>query len=471
MKKYDLIVVGGGIAGLSAALHATELGLSTVILDKSGPQHLGAATHYAQGGLAVTGLSDAPDGIDRSPDSVELHADDTMKAGAHHNNPAVVTSIISGAATAVHWLINHGANFDRTSSGKRYRRTLEGGHSRRRIVHANGDGTGAEIERALNAATAHIETISCTALAIDDLKVITNKGNVYGTNVAVATGGCGQLFAATTAPKGATGSGMTLALDAGASVRDMEFIQFHPTVLDRAGSFGQKVLLSEALRGEGARIVNKHGEAVTDNDLAPRDIVARAVAAVGEAYLDARDVPNVRERFPQVTKAVTEFGLDPATDLLPIAPAAHYTCGGVATDVHGRTAVPGLYAVGECAGTGLHGANRLASNSLLEGLVVGRRVAQDVAGKGRAQHLREVCCSNGANRVHTLRPMLTEAQLRQLQQAMSAGAGIVRTAAGLQRTMDVLSELPAAAEVVVAREVVSAALARTETLGCHTRAD
>lgn len=468
MKNYDLIVVGGGIAGLSAALRAAELGLATAVVDRSGPQHLGAATNYAQGGLAVTGLFDAPEGIDNQPDSVEQHVADTVKAGVQHNDIAATHSIIAGGAEAVAWLIDHGAKFDRSSKHDRYRRTLEGGHTHRRIIHANGDGTGAEIQRALNVATAHIETIKATALSVQDGAVLTDQGVVSAANVAIATGGCGQLFSATTAPHGATGAGMALALDAGVPVRDMEFIQFHPTVLDRGGAYGQRTLLSESMRGEGARIVNKHGEAVTTNDLAPRDIVSRAVLAAGEAYLDARSVPDVRERFPGITEAVAVFGLDPATDLLPIAPAAHYTCGGITTDASGRTALPGLYAIGECAATGLHGANRLASNSLLEGLVVGRRVAEDVAGKVGHGLARTVGAGNSDQRQP--RPTLTEAQLGELQRIMTAGAGIVRTTAGLEQTLDLLGTFPAAAEVAVAREIVTAALARPQTLGCHTMA-
>lgn len=448
--EFDLAIIGGGIAGLSAALRAVELGLTPVIIDKSGPRFPGAATHFAQGGLAVVGLPDTT-----TDDSASLHAEDTITAGAHHNDVTHTQDIIAGGADAVEWLIRHGAQFDQVDGV--FNRTLEGGHSRRRIIHANGDATGAEIERALIAATT-AQVITAQARAITPTGVLTDQGPIEARNVLVATGGCGQLFEATTAPPGAHGEGMALAKDAGAELKDMEFIQFHPTVLDIPGS-GQKPLLTEALRGEGAHLVDAQGNQLTNNDLAPRDVVARAIYG-REAFLDARGIRNLRKRFPNVTRGAATIGLDPARDILPVRPAAHYTCGGIATDSQGRTTVQGLYAAGECACTGLHGANRLASNSLLEGLVVGKRVAEDVHRGGFSGTPRQDT---------TARAQLTDAQWRQLRSTMTAGVGIIRTREGLLSALDALSQLQDAAAVIVAREIATAALRREATLGCHTR--
>lgn len=449
--QYDLAIIGGGVAGLSAARRAQELGLSAVIIDRSGAGFRGAATHYAQGGLAVVGLTDQPEG-----DSVELHMADTVKAGAFHNDIAQTEEILEAAAEAVTWLIGNGANFDSTDGV--YNRTLEGGHSRRRIIHAGGDATGAEVERALIEAAASVDTLHADALAITNEGVLTSKGLLKATNVLVATGGCGQLFEATTAPSGATGEGMALALDAGASLEDMEFIQFHPTVLKTPGN-GQKPLLTEALRGEGAHLVDRNLQRLTDNDLAPRDVVSRAIWG-REAFLDARSIPDVTRRFPTVTKSAASIGLDPSQDLLPVQPAAHYTCGGIKVDAHGRTGVTGLYAAGECSRTGLHGANRLASNSLLEGLVVGKCVAEDVAAGGFTGTPRKDASP---------RPQLSIAEWAILRSAMTRGVGLVRTFDGLISALEVLDALPQAGATVVAKHIALAALKRPETLGCHTR--
>lgn len=454
---YDLAIIGGGVAGLSAARRAHELGLSAIIIDRSGAGFRGAATHYAQGGLAVVGLTDQ-----QKDDSVDLHAQDTIKAGAFHNDEPNTHEILAAAAEAVTWLIGNGAKFDQTNGV--YNRTLEGGHSRRRIIHAGGDATGAEVERALIAANAAARITQADALAITSEGVLTSAGLIEAANVLVATGGCGQLYEATTAPRGATGEGMALALDAGARLQDMEFIQFHPTVLKTPGN-GQKPLLTEALRGEGAHLVDRNGNRLTDNDLAPRDVVSRAIWG-REAFLDARSIPDVTRRFPTVTKGAASIGLDPSLDLLPVQPAAHYTCGGISVDAHGRTGVTGLYAAGECSRTGLHGANRLASNSLLEGLVVGKRVAEDVAAGGFAGAPRR----DGAPRKNGApRPQLSDSDWTILRNTMTRGVGLVRTFDGLISALEVLEGLPEASAVVVARRIALAALKRTETLGCHTR--
>ncbi|MEJ5998026.1 L-aspartate oxidase [Corynebacterium sp. H130] len=449
---YDLAIIGGGVAGLSAARRAHELGLAVVVVDRHGRGFPGAATHYAQGGLAVVGLPDQPAELHDSP---QLHVEDTVRAGVFHNDVPATADIIGAAADAVAWLIGNGAVFD--SSGGVYNRTLEGGHSRRRIIHANGDATGAEIERALIAAVTEVEVLLGDVLAITPTGLLTSVGEVEARNVLVATGGCGQLFEATTAPRGATGEGMALALDAGATLKDMEFIQFHPTVLRTPGN-GQKPLLTEALRGEGAHLVDRSGNRLTENDLAPRDVVSRAIFG-REAFLDARSIPEVTSRFPTVTKGAATIGLDPSKDLLPVAPAAHYTCGGIAVDAHGRTSVTGLYAAGECSCTGLHGANRLASNSLLEGLVVGKRVAEDVAAGGIA---------GSARLSGVVRPQLSDAEWAMLRNAMTRGVGIMRTFDGLRDALSVLEELPEAGAVVVAKQIALAAMKRPQTLGCHS---
>lgn len=449
---YDLAIIGGGVAGLSAARRALELGLAVVVVDRHGRGFPGAATHYAQGGLAVVGLPDQPAELHDSP---QLHVEDTVRAGVFHNDVPATADIIGAAAEAVAWLIGNGAVFD-SSSGV-YNRTLEGGHSRRRIIHANGDATGAEIERALIAAVTEVEVLLGDVLAITPTGLQTSVCEVEARNVLVATGGCGQLFEATTAPRGATGEGMALALDAGAPLEDMEFIQFHPTVLRTPGN-GQKPLLTEALRGEGAHLVDRSGNRLTENDLAPRDVVSRAIFG-REAFLDARSIPDVTSRFPTVTRGAATIGLDPSKDLLPVAPAAHYTCGGIAVDAHGRTDVTGLYAAGECSCTGLHGANRLASNSLLEGLVVGKRVAEDVAAGGFA---------GSARLSGVVRPQLSDAEWAMLRNAMTRGVGIMRTFDGLRDALSVLEELPEAGAVVVAKQIALAAMKRPQTLGCHS---
>ncbi|QGU00998.1 L-aspartate oxidase [Corynebacterium kalinowskii] len=449
--EYDLAIIGGGVAGLSATRRAQELGISAVVIDRHGPGFRGATTHYAQGGLAVVGLPDQP-----VADSVALHAEDTVRAGAFHNNVPNTEDILAAAADAVTWLIGNGAEFDKTDGI--YNRTLEGGHSRRRIIHANGDATGAEVERALIAATRTAEILKADALAITPTGVLTSAGPIQARNVLVATGGCGQLYEATTAPRGATGEGMALAFDAGAPLKDMEFIQFHPTVLNTPGT-GQKPLITEALRGEGAHLVDRAGNRLTDDDLAPRDVVSREIWG-REAFLDARSIPDVTRRFPTVAKGAATIGLDPAQDLLPVAPAAHYTCGGINADAHGRTGITGLYAAGECSRTGLHGANRLASNSLLEGLVVGKRVAEDVASGGFEGKPR---------RQAKERPQLSDAEWTILRNAMTRGVGLVRTFDGLIAALEVIEGLPEAGAVVVAKQIALAALRRTQTLGCHTR--
>lgn len=491
--RADLVVIGGGVAGLTAARAAVRGGLRVLILSKGGPSD--TATQYAQGGIAVV----APHG-----DSVDSHVADTLAAGGGLCDPDAVHSIVEGGPDAVAALTDLGAVFDLGRDGQ-VSRTREGGHSTRRIIHAGGDATGAEVQRALSAAglpvlfgTAVLEVVTGPA-GVRGVVAVSGQGLgvVHAPAVLLATGGLGQLYALSTNPAGATADGVALALWAGAAVADLEFVQFHPTVLYSPDGFGRQPLISEAVRGEGARLVDSRGESVTAGvhprgDLAPRDVVSRAIAArmrllgTDHVYLDARKVPDFSRRFPTITASCRAAGLDPCRDLVPVAPAAHYQCGGVLTDLHGRTAVPGLYAAGEVARTGLHGANRLASNSLLEGLVMGER-----AGRAAIERLGEPA------EVPAVSAVLPPALPRTLvQRTMTGYAAVVRDGTGLDRAARdlgaagagsgavvdpaatrspapaaLVAHLEDAALTVTARAVLLAARARTESRGCHTRSD
>ncbi|MEV5650032.1 L-aspartate oxidase [Nocardia sp. NPDC052254] len=428
----DLVVIGGGVAGLTAARTASLRGLRVLTLSKGGPTD--TSTQYAQGGIAVV----APEG-----DTVDSHVEDTVDAGAGLCDPQAVRSVVTAGADAVAALTDLGAVFDLGRDG-RVSRTREGGHSTRRIIHAGGDATGAEVQRALNAAglpvlfgTAALDIVTGPD-GVRGVIVVSDKGFgiVHTPAVLLATGGLGQLYSCSTNPPGATADGIALALRAGASVADLEFVQFHPTVLFSPDGLGRRPLISEAVRGEGAILVDAAGESVTAGidprgDLAPRDIVSRAIAArmrrlgTEHVYLDARSIDGFSQRFPTITTSCRAAGLDPRTDLIPVAPAAHFQCGGIVTDTHGRTSVPGLYAAGEVARTGLHGANRLASNSLLEGLVVGER-----AGAAATERL------GASARVAEVTPArLPRIDRTALQQLMSAHASVVRDGDGLRGAM------------------------------------
>ncbi|MGV9677217.1 L-aspartate oxidase [Nocardia sp. NPDC003482] len=483
--EADLVVIGGGVAGLTAARTASLRGLRVLTLSKGGPTD--TATQYAQGGIAVV----APQG-----DSVDSHVHDTVVAGAGLCDPEAVRSIVEGGGRAVAALTDLGAVFDLGRDGE-ISRTREGGHSTRRIIHAGGDATGAEVQRALNAAGL---PVLFGAAAVD---VVTGPGGVRGVlavsdegfgvvhapAVLLATGGLGQLYACSTNPAGATADGVALALRAGAIVADLEFVQFHPTVLFARGGVGRRPLISEAVRGESARLVDGQGNSIMDGvhprgDLAPRDVVSRAVAARMRAtgtehvYLDGRGIEGFAERFPTITASCLAAGIDPRRDLIPVAPAAHYQCGGVVTDTCGRTTVPGLYAAGEVARTGLHGANRLASNSLLEGLVVGERV-------GAAAIERR---DEGVEIAAAAVPMFPRADRTSLQALMSDHASVVRDGEGLRAGVlglvqllrgenansavaKSVTDIEDSALTLTARALLVAAAARTESRGCHTRSD
>ena len=511
LARADLVVVGAGVAGLTAALHAAELGLRVVICNKGAayspeslqnagslehaePVEHSTSTYYAQGGVAVV----APDDVD---DSVELHLHDTLAAGAGLGDAEISREILADGWSAVSRLLGWGARFDCDAWG-RFTRTREGGHSVRRIIHSGGDATGAQIQLALSEAVAtvirrggvrvlddctvtRVLTVNGRAVGVAYLGA-DGPGVVHAPTVLLATGGSGHLFAATTNPAGATADGLALALRAGADVADLEFVQFHPTMLYTPGARGRRTLVTEAIRGEGGRLVDAEGMSVTEGvhplgDLAPRDVVANAVTAAMErtghpcVYLDISAIDDFVTRFPTVTAGLRAAGLDPADGRIPVVPGAHYQCGGVVTDAHGRTTVAGLLAAGEVARTGLHGANRLASNSLLEGLVMGVRAA-DVAALART----DVAVAIGSLGDEPGVEQVVDRDV--LQDAMSRFVGLRRDAEGLRRVAAMLDDasprvlatrrdVEDAALTLAARAVVTAALARTSSRGCHVRTD
>ncbi|MBW0119393.1 L-aspartate oxidase, partial [Pseudonocardia abyssalis] len=374
--EADLVVVGSGVAGLTAALDAAAAGLRVVVVTKDAVD--AGSTRWAQGGVAVV-VGDVPG------DSVDAHVADTLEAGGGLCDPAAVASIIADGPAAVARLRERGAVFDRADPNGapdgRLARTREGGHSAFRVVHAGGDATGAEVERALVHAAGGLPLLT-GHVAVDVLRTPDGRaaglallddegrpGVLRAAAVLLATGGYGQLYSSTTNPETATGDGVALALRAGASAADLEFVQFHPTVLYTGPAVGRRPLVTEAVRGEGAVLLDRAGRRFMTGvhplaDLAPRDVVAAAItrrlAETGTAcvYLDARALDGFAARFPTVYAACRAAGIDPVREPIPVTPAAHYSCGGVVTDMHARTGVPGLYAAGEVARTGLHGANR-----------------------------------------------------------------------------------------------------------------
>jgi L-aspartate oxidase len=495
-ETTDVVVVGSGVAGLTCALHLREAGLHVTVVTKVNIDD--GSTRWAQGGIAAV--------LDPY-DTPEAHAADTMVAGVGLCDPAAVEVLVTEGPARVRELIRWGTEFDRHTDGS-LMLTREGGHRANRIVHAGGDATGAEVQRALHEAVHRDPWIRLVehALVLDLLRDKAGRacgvtlhvlgegtedgvGAILARAVVIATGGLGQVFAATTNPIVSTGDGVALALRAGAAVTDLEFVQFHPTafVIGSAGvRAAQQPLISEALRGEGAHLVDGNGKRfmVGQHDLAelaPRDVVAKGIHRVlladgtDHVYLDARHLPDVAGRFPTITAFCRAAGIDPAVDLIPVAPAAHYSSGGVRTDLFGRTSIAGMYACGEAACTGVHGANRLASNSLLEGLVFARRIAADLSSGLPSQ----------ASPVFSLDPgWVVPASVREpLQLAMTRGAGVLRSRPSLVDTAASLADLAerratpqvAAWEatnlVTVASALVAAATRREETRGCHWRED
>jgi len=502
-RSVDVVVLGSGAAGLAAALAARPV-RKVLIVTKDTLD--AGSTAWAQGGLAAV--------LDPG-DTFAEHVRDTLQAGAGLCEEDAVRQLVNDAPTAVSYLESLGAAFDPGADGS-HALTREGGHSHSRIVHSGGDRSGAEIQRTLdiNAVNAGVEVldhafaldlvmgrsnkrqVAGVRIALLDMNgAVTSVGVVYARAVVIATGGVGQIFASTSNPRAVTGDGHALALRAGLRVRDMEFVQFHPTVLwQGVNALDQQTLISEAVRGEGAVLLDAAGDRIMkgvhpQEDLAPRDVVAiaihermsRAVNGVDDhVFLDARPIgERFSERFPFITEACTRAGIDPTKDLIPVSPAAHYSCGGILSNMDGTTEVEGLFAVGEVAYTGVHGANRLASNSLTESLVVGTRVGRSLAWRlPQAVPSAEMAVGDVG--------LLDESLAVQVRQTMSRHVGVLRTPEGLAHACDTLAAIadktsqditPTRASfeatniLTAAVAVAHAAAARKESRGCHRRSD
>ncbi len=471
MLRSDVVIVGSGLAGLTAALHAASRGAHVTVATKA---VLGGSSPLAQGGVAVAlGQDDAP----------ALHTQDTLTAGAGLCNEEAVSILTKEGPGRILELIERGAHFDTNESGE-LSLGREAAHSRRRILHARGDATGAELMRAtVEAVKRHPHITLKEGLFAADLLV--HNGQVMGVAApgemivapatVLATGGIGHLYRYTTNARQSTGDGIAMAARAGALLQDLEFVQFHPTALDAGGD--PLSLITEAVRGEGAILLNtRHERFMTklhpDAELAPRDIVARGIwaelARGQRVYLDARSFWSA-ERFPTVDRLCKQRGIDPKTALIPVVPAAHYFMGGVAVDAKGRTSLPGLWAAGETASSGLHGANRLASNSLLEALVFGARVGEDMANAPAARLV-------AAPAISLAEP--DAAARERIRELMWGRVGLVRDEAGLAAAERELEELILASGSseesnmrLVARLVAGSARLRRESRGAHYRTD
>jgi L-aspartate oxidase len=485
MQETDFIVVGAGVAGLRAAIALAEAGRVLVIAKEALTE---SNTQYAQGGVAVA-LSDE--------DEVSLHLQDTIAAGDGLVNEEAAKALVEEGPQRIQELIDWGTAFDR--AGTKLTFTREAAHSRSRVLHAHGDSTGREIGRALAAKAATLPAITfATHLFTNDLltdrdgtvcgvAAITPAGGfeqIAARAVLLATGGAGQVYSDTTNPSVATGDGIAMAYRAGATISDMEFFQFHPTALAIPGA--PRFLISEAVRGEGAYLRNENGErfmqAVDPRaELAPRDVVARAISLelartkAASVYLDLRhlDAKLIRERFPRIASTCSTFGIDITRDLVPVRPAAHYLMGGVKTDLEGRSSIPGLFAAGETACTGVHGANRLASNSLLEGLVFGARAGEAMRrdnGNPRPPRLTE-------------NPFTPSIDVTRLRALMWECAGVIRSGEKLRGALNELAATAIRDERLdrvhgearnlwqCAELIVRSAIAREESRGAHYRTD
>jgi len=495
MRVVDFLVVGGGIAGLRAAVGLAGAG-SVLVVTKEGLTE--SNTAYAQGGIAVA-LGGGED--------VALHLADTIEAGDGLVDAEAAAVLVEQGSVRVEELLRWGTGFDRSPAGE-LMRTREGAHSLPRILHANGDATGREIMESLLRHVRGLERVELMEWTTTVELVVGPQDNgvarvvgatlldatgelidVRARAVLLASGGAGQVYSESTNPAVATGDGIAMAYRAGAELMDMEFFQFHPTAFALQGA--PRFLMSESLRGEGAWLVNERGERFMQRyhaglELAPRDVVARAIAREameGEVYLDMREAGkklDLKARFPGISRFLADYGLELGRDLIPVRPAAHYLMGGIRTDAHGRSSLPNLYAAGEAACTGVHGANRLASNSLLEGLVFGALAAEAMVeeqGTGnRKQGTAGVVVGGSAGDV--------EGWIAELQALMWRDAGLLRDAAGLQRAQAGLAALRATQPrgmtrralealnlLTVAETMVQAALGREESRGAHYRKD
>ena len=482
---FDAIVVGGGLAGMLTALDLRPLRTALVSYKKLGEM---TSSAWAQGGIAAAVGDD---------DSPALHAADTVAAGAGLVDALVAARLAADAPHAIAELASLGVRFDRADS-EHYALSREGAHSRRRILRAGGDATGAELVRAVEIAVRDTPSVvlfegaraldvalDTTTGAATGLYVRDENGNVVTLSapaVVLATGGIGGLYRYTTNPVASRGTGIAIAARAGAALADLEFVQFHPTALDVPSD--PLPLVSEAVRGEGAMLVDAAGRRIMEGvdpalELAPRDIVARRVATVhreeGHVYLDARALASeFAERFPTIFASCMRFGIDPRVQPIPIVPAEHYHMGGIAVDERGRSSVPGLYACGEVAATGVHGANRLASNSLLESVVYPERIAADV---------RDVLSMSGERSTATARAFAARVEPARedidfVRDRMYAHVGLLRSHHGLEATRDAFRALAEETQSEDVRDaatvgalIAHAALWRRESRGSHYRSD
>jgi L-aspartate oxidase len=492
--ETDFIVIGSGVAGLRAAIELAKSGVRVTVLTKDKTSE--SNTEYAQGGVAVV-LSD--------DDNAELHEGDTLVAGAGLCDEEAVRALVVDGTKYVQQLIEWGTEFDR--EGGRLIFTQEAAHSRRRILHAHGDSTGKEFVRALIARARAENNIVLMPFANTESLIVRDERcvgvrfldpilraprEIFGKAVILCTGGAGQLYQHTTNPLVATGDGMAMAYFAGAEMADMEFIQFHPTALSLENA--PRFLLSEAMRGEGGVLRNKSGERFMERyderlELAPRDIVSRSIVAemrrtgTREVFLDMTALSEdfLRERFPKIYETCKFYDLNLAEDLLPVSPASHYCMGGVRTDLDGRTTVRGLYAAGEVSCTGVHGANRLASNSLLEGLVFGARAGKAAVADNYELRITnyELASENPESKI--LNPKSVEistAVRKRVKRVMWERVGILRDAASLNRALREFEQISqgnlsvsSRNFVTLAKLVAAGALWREESRGGHFRND
>lgn len=487
----DFIVIGSGVAGLRAAISLAESGADVTVLTKDKASE--SNTEYAQGGVAVVLSED---------DNAELHEGDTLVAGAGLCDEEAVEILVSEGTRYIKQLIDWGTEFDREGGNLVF--TQEAAHSRRRILHAHGDSTGKEIVRSLIARASVEKSINLLPFAATESLIVKDgrcigvryldpilraPREIFAKAVILCTGGAGQLYQHTTNPPVATGDGMAMAYFAGADMADMEFIQFHPTALNIENA--PRFLLSEAMRGEGGILRNSLGERFMGRyderlELAPRDIVSRSIVAEmrrtgsRNVFLDmtAHDAEFLQHRFPKIDETCRYYGLDISKDLLPVSPASHYCMGGVRTDLYGRTTVEGLYAAGEVTCTGVHGANRLASNSLLEGLVFGARAGEAAALDTKDHQIQQQTASSFADNDIDSTARISTAVKKRVKRVMWERVGILRDRSSLTRAISEFEQISKAKLstsslnfLTLATLVAKAAIWREESRGGHFRSD